>query len=152
VEQDRGSTGLAARGFRWIFPTLDDVALVDAWGGPIDIAPNHLPSFGSMPGTHGRVLFGHGYSGTGVGPSWLGGRILAALARDAHDDPVTRLPMVGHRARRFPPEPFRFLGARVIREAIVAAEQRDDLGGYVPPPLRWLVRLPRAMGYDLGPE
>ena len=152
VEQDRGSTALAARGFRRIFPMLDDVALVDAWGGPIDIAPNHLPSFGSMPGTGGKVVFGHGYSGTGVGPSWLGGRILAALARDALDDPVAHLPMVGHRARPFPPEPFRFLGARIIREAIVAKEQRDDLGGYVPPPLRWLVRLPRAMGYDLGPE
>jgi glycine/D-amino acid oxidase-like deaminating enzyme len=152
TERDRGSTALAARGFRRIFPMLDDVALVDAWGGPIDIASDHLPSFGAMPGSDGKVLFGHGYSGTGLGPSWLGGQILAALARDAHDDPVARLPMVGHRPRRFPPEPFRFLGARVIREAIVATEQRDDLGGYVPPPLRWLVRLPRAMGYDLGPE
>ena len=34
----------------------------------------------------------------------------------------------------------------------LAKEQREDLGGYVPPPLRWLVRVPRAMGYDLGPE
>ncbi len=152
VEHDRGSTALAARGFRHIFPMLDDVALVDAWGGPIDIAPNHLPSFGTLAASGGKVHFGHGYSGTGVGPSWLGGRILAALALDAHDDPVTALPMVGFRARPFPPEPFRFLGARVIREAIVATEQRDDLGGYVPPPLRWLVRLPRLMGYDLGPE
>ena len=152
MERDRGSVANAARGFRRIFPMLDDVALVDAWGGPIDIAPNHLPSFGSLPGTDDRVLFGHGYSGTGVGPSWLGGRILAALARGAHDDPDARLPVVGHRARRFPPEPFRFLGARVIREAIVAAEERDDVGGYVPPPLRWLIRVPRAMGYDLGPE
>jgi glycine/D-amino acid oxidase-like deaminating enzyme len=152
VERDRASTALAARGFRRIFPMLDDVRLEDAWGGPIDIAPNHLPSFGELPGSDGRVVFGHGYSGTGVGPSWLGGRILAALARGALDDPVARLPMVGHRTRRFPPEPFRFLGARVIREAIVAKEQRDDVGGYVPPPLRWLVRLPRAMGYLLGPE
>ena len=152
VTDDRGSVALAARGFRRLFPMLDDVALVDAWGGPIDIAPNHLPSFGTLNGRGGRIHWGHGYSGTGVGPSWLGGKILAALAQDRLDDPVARLPMVGHLARRFPPEPFRFLGARVIREAIVAAEQRDDEGGYVPPPLRWLVRLPRVMGYDLGPE
>jgi glycine/D-amino acid oxidase-like deaminating enzyme len=150
VTKDRGSVALAARGFRRIFPMLDDVRLTDAWGGPIDIAPNHLPSFGTM--ADGRVHWGHGFSGTGVGPTWLGGRILAALAQDRLDDPVARLPVVGHRARPFPPEPFRFLGARVIREAIVAKEQRDDEGGYVPPPLRWLVRLPRAMGYDLGPE
>ncbi len=150
VTADRDSAALAARGFRRIFPMLDDVRLVDAWGGPIDIAPNHLPAFGTLDG--GRVHWGHGYSGSGVGPSWLGGRILAALAQDRLDDPVARLPMVGHRPRRFPPEPLRFLGARVIREAIVAKEQRDDEGGYVPPPLRWLVRLPRVMGYDLGPE
>ena len=118
VTDDRASTAMAARGFRRLFPMLDDVRLTDAWGGPIDIAPNHLPSFGSMEG--GRVHWGHGYSGTGVGPSWLGGRILAALAQERLDDPVARLPMVGHRARPFPPEPLRFLGARVIREAIVA--------------------------------
>ena len=155
VTEDRGSVALAARGFRRLFPMLDDVALTDAWGGPIDIAPNHLPSFGTLGGARGapgRIHWGHGYSGTGVGPSWLGGRILAALAQDRLDDPVARLPMVGHRPRRCPPEPFRFLGARVIREAIGAKEQRDDDGGFVPPPLRWLVRLPRAMGYDLGPE
>ncbi len=163
VTEDRGSVALAARGFRRIFPMLDAVALVDAWGGPIDISPNHLPAFGTLgdpagggragrraPG--GRIHWGHGYSGTGVGPSWLGGRILAALAQGRLDDPAARLPMVGHRPRRFPPEPLRFLGARVIREAIVAKEQRDDEGGYVPPPLRWLVGLPRRMGYDLGPE
>jgi len=150
VERDRGSAALAARGFRRIFPMLDDVQLDDAWGGPIDITPDHLPSFGTLPG--GRVHFGHGFSGSGVGPSWLGGRILAALAQGHLDEPVARLGLVGNRPRRFPPEPFRFLGARLIREAIVEAEQRDDLGWYVPPPLRWLVRLPRAMGYELGPE
>ena len=152
VTDDRGSVALAARGFRRLFPMLDDVALVDAWGGPIDIAPNHLPAFGTLGGPGGRIHWGHGYSGEGVGPTWLGGRILAALAQDRLDDPVARLPMVGHQSRRFPPEPLRYLGARVIREAIVAKEQRDDEGGYIPPPLRWLVRLPRWMGYDLGPE
>jgi glycine/D-amino acid oxidase-like deaminating enzyme len=150
VTGDRGSTALAARGFRRIFPMLDDVALADAWGGPIDISPDHLPSFGTSG--DGRIHWGHGYSGNGVGASWVGGQVLAALAQRRLDDPNTRLPLVGHRARPFPPEPFRYLGARVIREAIVEAEQRDDAGGYVPPPLRWLVRLPRVMGYDLGAE
>ncbi len=150
VTRDLASVRLAARGFRRLYPQLADVALVDAWGGPIDIAPDHLPAFGTLePGT---VHYGHGYSGTGVGPSHLGGRILAALALDRLDDPVARLPLVEHRSRRFPPEPFRFMGARVIREAIVAKEQRDDLGRSSPRLLRELVRLPRRMGYDLGPE
>lgn len=150
TERDRGSVALAARGFRRIFPMLDDVALVDAWGGPIDISSDHLPAFGTLDG--GRVHWGHGFSGSGVGPAWLGGQILAALALGHLDDPAARLPLVGHRPRRFPPEPFRFVGARLIREAIVEAEERDDHGVRVPSPLRWLVRLPRLMGYDLGPE
>lgn len=150
VTHDLGSVRLAARGFRRIFPMLRDIALVEAWGGPIDIAPNHLPAFGTLP--PGRVHWGHGYSGEGVGPSWLGGRILAALALDRVDDPVLALPLVGSRPRRFPPEPFRFVGARVIREAIVAKESADDRGRPVSPVLRGLVRLPRAMGYQLGPE
>lgn len=150
VEHDLGSVRLAARGFRRLYPALRDVPLDDAWGGPIDIAPSHLPSFGTLAG--GNVHWGHGYSGTGVGPAWLGGRILAAMALGRWDDPLVRLPFVGHRPRRFPPEPFRFVGARAIREAIVAKEQRDDLGRASPWPLRALVRLPRAMGYDLGPE
>ena len=150
VTGDRGSAALAARGFRRIFPMLDDVRLDDAWGGPIDISPDHLPAFGTLDG--GRIHWGHGYSGNGVGATWVGGRILAALALGNLDDPVTRLALVGNRPHPFPPEPFRYLGARVIREAIVEAEQRDDAGTFVPPPLRWLVSLPRAMGYDLGPE
>lgn len=150
--RDLGSAMLAARGFRRLYPQLRDVALDDAWGGPIDIAPNHLPSFTTLP--PGNIHAGHGYSGSGVGAALLGGRILAALAlrRRPEDEPLLRLPVVGHRARRFPPEPFRFIGARVIREAIVAREQREDEGRRAPSPLRALTRLPRAMGYDLGPE
>lgn len=150
VTRDLGSVRLAVRGFRRLYPALRDVPLEDAWGGPIDIAPSHLPTFGTLSG--GTVHFGHGYSGTGVGASYLGGRILAALAAGARDDPVLALPLVGAPERRFPPEPLRWLGARVIREAIVAKEQRDDLGRPSPWPLRALVRLPRWMGYELGPE
>ncbi len=149
VTHDIGSVRLAVRGFRRLFPMLHDVRLIDAWGGPIDISPNHLPWFGTCP--PGTVHFGHGYSGVGVGASWLGGRILAALALE-RDDPVRHLPMVGRRPRRFPPEPFRYAGARVIREAIVATEQGDDVGRPRGRLLRALTRLPRRMGYDLGPE
>jgi glycine/D-amino acid oxidase-like deaminating enzyme len=149
VSSDLASTRLAVRGFRRLFPMLADVRLVDAWGGPIDISPNHLPWFGTLPS--GVVHYGHGYSGVGVGASWLGGRILSALALD-DDDPVLELPMVGRAPRRFPPEPFRSLGTRVIREALVASDQRDDHGRRPSRVLRALTRVPRAMGYELGPE
>jgi glycine/D-amino acid oxidase-like deaminating enzyme len=150
---DTGSARRAAEGLRRWFPSLADVKIEDAWGGPIDVDDDHRPWFGTLPG--GRVHFGLGYSGNGVAPSMLGGRILAALATGrGRDDDAASLPIVGDGAtpRPFPPEPFRYLGARIFREAIVRREQAEEAGR---PPSRVALaisRLPRRLGYHLGPE
>ena len=139
----------AIAGFRRIFPQLADVPLTDMWGGPIDVGADHLPRFGTLPG--GRIHFGFGYSGNGVAPSHLGGRILAALVLGS-DDPVTRLPIVGDVPRRFPPEPFRYVGARLLREALIRREDGEEHGRQPGWALRELTRLPRRLGFHLGPE
>lgn len=139
----------AVAGFRHLLPSLADVALTDMWGGPIDVSPDHVPRFGTLPG--GRVHFGFGYSGNGVAPSHLGGRILAALTLGS-DEPLTRLPIVGSRARPFPPEPLRYLGARIMRAAMIHREDGEERGARAPWWLRQLTRLPRRLGYRLGPE
>lgn len=138
----------AAFAFRLFFPQLADVSLTDAWGGPIDISPDHLPRFGTLPG--GRVHYGFGYSGNGVAPSHLGGRILAALALES-DEPVTRLAVVNPRPHRFPPEPMRYVGARVLREAMIRREDTEEAGRRPAWWLRELTRIPRRLGYHLGP-
>ncbi len=147
---DTSAAERAAAGLRRLFPSLADVRIEDAWGGPIDISSDHLPFFGTLPG--GRVHFGHGYSGNGVGPAVVGGRILAALALDRRDDPVVDLPFVDLRPRAFPPEPFRSVGARVVREAIVRRETAEDDGRLPGRIVREVTRLPRRMGYHLGPS
>ena len=147
---DLVSVQRAAAGLRRLFPTLRDVRIEDAWGGPIDITADHLPVFASLPGR--PIHYGHGYSGNGVAPALLGGRILAALALERADDPVLRLPLVGVVPRAFPPEPLRYLGARVVREAIVRTELAEERGERPPRLLRELSRLPRRLGYHLGPE
>ena len=146
---DAGSARRAAEGLRRWFPSLADVRIDDAWGGPIDITNDHRPWFGTQPG--GRVHFGIGYSGNGVAPAALGGRILAALATGRQDEWST-LPIVGATPRAFPPEPFRYLGARVIREAIVRREQAEESGRRPNPIVAAVTRLPRRLGYHLGPE
>jgi glycine/D-amino acid oxidase-like deaminating enzyme len=147
---DAGSARRAAEGLRRWFPSLADVRIEDAWGGPIDITDDHRPWFGTLPG--GRVHFGLGYSGNGVAPSVLGGRILAALAAGKRDDEAASLPIVGATPRAFPPEPFRYLGARAIREAIVRREQAEE-SGRRPNRLAFAIsRLPRRLGYHLGPD
>lgn len=139
----------AAYAFRLFFPQLANVRLTDAWGGPIDVSPTHLPQFGSLRG--GRMHFGFGYSGNGVGPSHLGGQILAALALGSAE-PLTRLPMVGPPLQRFPPEPFRYVGARILREAMIRREDGEEAGHPPSWPLRQLTRVPHLLGYQLGPK
>jgi glycine/D-amino acid oxidase-like deaminating enzyme len=148
---DTGSARRAAEGLRRWFPQLDGVRIEDAWGGPIDIDDSHRPWFGTLNG--GRVHFGLGYSGNGVAPAALGGRILASLAL-GRDDEWTTLPIVGDRAtpRAFPPEPFRYVGARAFREAIGVRERAEEAGGVASPIIREISRLPRRFGYHLGPE
>jgi glycine/D-amino acid oxidase-like deaminating enzyme len=145
---DLASALRAAHGLRWLFPALEGVAITDAWGGPIDVSPDHVPRFGSLAG--GRVHYGFGYSGNGVAPSHLGGRILAGLVLGT-DDEWTRLPLVGRRTKRFPPEPLRYVGARVLREAMVRREDAEEAGRSPSRVLRALSRVPRWLGYRLGP-
>jgi glycine/D-amino acid oxidase-like deaminating enzyme len=147
--EDPRSGRRAAAGFRRLFPQLADVRLTDMWGGPIDVSADHLPRFGTLPG--GRVHFGFGYSGNGVAPSHLGGRILSSLALGS-DEPVTRLALVGDVPRRLPPEPFRYLGAHVVRAAMIRREDREEAGRRPSWPLREITRLPRRLGLRLGPE
>jgi glycine/D-amino acid oxidase-like deaminating enzyme len=146
--EDAQSTARAAAGLRRLFPSLRDVRIEDAWGGPIDITADHLPVFASAPGR--PIHFGHGYSGNGVAPSVVGGRILAALAVEQADDPALALPLVGALPRAFPPEPFRYAGARVVREAIVRREQAEEREQPVGRVLREVTRLPKRLGYHLG--
>jgi glycine/D-amino acid oxidase-like deaminating enzyme len=145
--QDTDAVRRVVAGFRRLFPDLADVRLVEAWGGPIDVSGDRLPLVGSLDG--GRVHYAHGYSGNGVGPAHLAGRILAALV-DGGTDPIARLAIVGHRGRRFPPEPFRYVGARLLREALIRVDDAEEAGRRPAAPLRLLTRLPRLLGYELG--
>lgn len=145
--EDSHAVQRAAAGFRRIFPTLADVGLEDAWGGPIDVSSNRLPVMGSSHG--GRVHFAHGYSGNGVGPSRLAGRVLEALVT-GRDDPIARLAIVNARAQPFPPEPIRYIGARIVREALVRKDETQDRGGRASPLVRLAARAPRLLGYRMG--
>ena len=58
-----------------MFPPLEGRAITHAWGGPIDVSPSHLPQIGSL--ADGPVHYAFGYTGNGVGPSHLAGRILS---------------------------------------------------------------------------
>jgi hypothetical protein len=65
-----------------------------------------------------------GYVGDGVGTSNLAGRTLADLILDRETDLVD-LPWVGHRSRRWEPEPLRWLGINVGLHAMTLADAEE---------------------------
>jgi len=146
---DLESARRAAEGLWRFFPSFRDVALEDAWGGPIDVSGTHLPVFGTL--RPGNVHYAHGYTGNGVAPAHLAGRVLAALAL-GRDDPVTRLPLVGSRPKRFPPEPVLSPATWLVREAIVHTERAQEDERKPNPVAGFVARMPRRLGYRLGPE
>ena len=109
--------------FRRAYPNLGSVPIVDDWSGPIDRSANGLPLLGRLGGRE-HILYGVGWSGNGVAPSLLGGRILASLALGA-DDEWSRSGLVDQRSGRLPPEPIRFVGAHVVREAVRRKEAAE---------------------------
>jgi len=144
---DAATAGRAERGLRRLLPGLAAARVEAAWGGPIDVAADHVPLIGTVPGT--RLHYAAGYSGHGVGPSWLAGRALASLVLRS-DDEWTRLPLVDRRAATVPREPFRRVGGGAIRASILACEEAEE-GGLRPPlPARLGAALPRLLGLRLG--
>jgi glycine/D-amino acid oxidase-like deaminating enzyme len=146
---DTRAVAETAEGFRLMFPSFADVPIEDAWGGPIDVSPTHLPSFGRAGDSN--VYFAGGYTGNGVAPTRIAGEVLADLITGADTDAV-RLPMVNARPRAFPPEPLRSWGAMVVRRAMIAKETAEEQGrtpGFV---VSQLAKTPRRMGYLLGPD
>jgi putative aminophosphonate oxidoreductase len=112
--------------FRRIYPMLADVPIDASWSGPIDRSLHGIPLFGRLGGRE-HIVYGVGWSGNGVGPSLVGGKILAALALGS-DDEWTRSPLVGERPGRFPPDPVRYVGAHLVRDAVVRMERAQVRG------------------------
>ena len=126
------------------FPQLRGRRVTHAWGGPIDVSPTHLPIFGSR----GRVHHGFGFTGNGVGPSYLGGEILARLALDRRDE-RTRLAIVEPHRKLFPPEPFRYVGGSLIRRALLAKDAAEDEGREPGAATAFVAGLPGRLGLRL---
>jgi glycine/D-amino acid oxidase-like deaminating enzyme len=144
---DRPTAARAERGLRRLLPGLAAARIERAWGGPIDVSADHLPFFGTVAGK--RIHYGLGYSGHGVGPSWLGGQILASLALGLQDE-WTASPLARRRVPSLPPEPLKRLGGGVVRAAIMACEAADEEGRSAPLPARLGAALPRILGMQIG--
>jgi len=145
---DEASVRVAIADLHRMFPTFRDVPIDAAWGGPIDVSGDHLPFFGTLES--GNVHYGLGFTGNGVGPAHLAGRILAHRVLSKYDD-VLALPLVDVEPRRFPPEPIRSVGAAVANRAIHRRDVALDEETTPNPFVDFVAKLPRRLGYNLGP-
>ncbi len=123
-----------------LFPDLAGHAFTHCWGGPLGVPRDWQASVGLDPET--GLAWAGGYVGDGVGTSNLAGRTLADLITGADSELVT-LPWVGHRSRRWEPEPLRWLGVNAGLATMRLADREEELAG------RGSL-LARAMGPLLG--
>ena len=111
------------------FPMLKDVRFTHSWGGPLGWPRDYVPTVSYDPAEGLAAAFG--YTGTGVGPSNLFGRVLADLITRA-DSELTRLPLVNRRGRKWEPEPLRFLGVRYVQRGFERLDRKAEATGIAP--------------------
>jgi glycine/D-amino acid oxidase-like deaminating enzyme len=90
-----------------LLPQVRDFQVTHRWGGPLGVTRDWRPFVVREDG----FAKAGGYVGDGVATAQLAGRTLAHLVAGT-GDPITTLPWVGHRSRRWEPEPIRWVGIR----------------------------------------
>jgi glycine/D-amino acid oxidase-like deaminating enzyme len=115
-----------------MFPDTLDVPIDHAWCGVLGVRRDWTPTV-RFDGSSGLGDAG-GYVGSGVSTANLAARVLVALVAgsDGRGDgsgeeaALTQLPWVRDRARRWEPEPLRWLGARLVYGLYRTADQRES--------------------------
>jgi len=109
-----------------LFPQVREAAITHRWGGPLGIPRDWFCGVG-LDRSSGLAWAG-GYVGDGVATSNLAGRTLADLIHGRASD-ISKLAWVGHRSRRWEPEPIRWLSIRTTLKLPSAADRYEDKHG-----------------------
>ncbi len=111
------------RSFRRHFPPLSGLEFPYAWGGAICSTTRLTPFFGRA--LDGRVVYGLGYTGHGLGTTRLGGRILAHMALDRPSD-LLDLALVRRKPFPYPPEPVRSWAVRAVTRGLRRVDEGKE--------------------------
>jgi glycine/D-amino acid oxidase-like deaminating enzyme len=107
------------------FPDAAAVPIAHAWAGVLGVPRDWAASVGHDRAT--GLGWAGGYVGTGVTATNLAGRTLADLVL-ARDSDLVRLPWVGHQAKKWEPEPLRWLAVNAIYAAYRTADRLEASG------------------------
>jgi glycine/D-amino acid oxidase-like deaminating enzyme len=123
-----------------VYPQLSNVRIVSDWSGPIDCTAQHLPVFDHLK-QHPNIVYAIGFNGTGIAQTPVAGRIMASLIL-GRNDKWSRCGLVGiGKRKRLPPEPLRYIDARIVRHAIRRKNDAEILNRSPGPITRYLARL-----------
>jgi glycine/D-amino acid oxidase-like deaminating enzyme len=111
------------------FPALGDARFTHAWGGPLAVPRDWMPTMSYNPKS--GVATARGYTGQGVATANLSGRTLADLIL-GRDTDIARLPTVNHRSQSWEPEPLRWLGVRYVQRGLMRIDDRAERSGKPP--------------------
>lgn len=115
----RSVTGTMGAKMRKIFPQLADVAIDYHWGGFMGIGLNRIPQLGRLAN---NVYYAQAYSGHGVAPTHMSGRLLAeAISAQAERFDVMA------KVRHTPFPGGRFLRQSLFALGMLAYKIRDEL-------------------------
>ncbi len=108
--------------FRRHFPAIEALEFPYAWGGPICSTTRMTPYFGRAYA--GRLSYGLGYTGHGLGTTRLAGRILAHMALGRATD-LLDLTLVRRKPFPYPPEPLRSWSVAAVTRALRRVDQGE---------------------------
>jgi glycine/D-amino acid oxidase-like deaminating enzyme len=111
------------------FPALQGARFTHAWGGPLGVPRDWMPTMSYDPAS--GVATARGYTGQGVATANLSGRTLADLIL-GRDTNITSLPTVNHEPQPWEPEPLRWLGARYVQRGLMGVDDRAERTGEPP--------------------
>ena len=122
------------------FPQLkNDIRFSHAWSGPIGLTTRMAVHYQRY--YDGDMVFAGGYSGFGVTASRFGARVGLAVL-DGEAIPETQMMFATTEPNYIPPEPFRWLGAKITMYAL---DTLDEKGGWRKP---W-IKLVQKMGFPI---
>ena len=107
------------------FPGLEGVAMTHAWGGPVGMPRDWMPTVAFD--TASRVGTARGYTGQGVSTTNLAGRLLAGLIGGTRTG-LEGLPLVRRRSPNWEPEPLRWLAVRYMQRMFAEIDRADEAG------------------------
>ena len=106
-----------------LFPATINAEITHSWSGILGVSRDFSPgvSFDPVSG----IGWAGGYTGQGVTTAYMAGRTLADLIT-GQDTPRVHFPWVEHFARRWEPEPLRWIGVRGMYLAYRAADRIEE--------------------------